>query len=262
MGAEDAQPGFVSHRGDDDDAYKGLNISNDRKAEIETSANNAKDFLYGGGYVDTGQHGFAQSLMLLYGGGLEPTVTQGPAAQFNVRGQPMTTNRYLNFATGGASVPSLLPEGQRLGQVAPSGDVATAGDKDTKGTTMGGGSLGLGDSEIQKYLDNKTFDIIGSNLYPEVKIATDGQRYFENNADLVNWAGGFMEETGIDAKPYFYEKIIDGIKKTGNYILDGAQSFLNVIQGFADFVGDPSKAEGQDATFKTLNNSYKRVLAH
>jgi hypothetical protein len=96
-------------------------------ANIETSANNAKDFLQGIGYFDDGPFGFAQSLMLMYGGGLEPTVTQGPAVPYRERGQPMTTDRYLNFATGGASVPSILPEGQRLGQVAPSGDVATAG---------------------------------------------------------------------------------------------------------------------------------------
>jgi len=254
------QPGFISHRFDDDD-YKGLGLSDDRKAEIETAASNAKDYLRQGGYIDTGPHGLAQSLMLLYGGGLEPTVTQGPAVQFNVRGQPMTTDRYLNFATGSPSVPSILPEGRRLGQVAPSGDVATtAGDTDTKGTTMGGGSLGLGDFEIQKYLDNKMFDVIGSNLYPEVKIATDGQRYFDSEADIVNWAGGFMEETGIDAKPYFYETFINGIKKTGNYILDGAQSFLNVIQDFADFVGDPSKAKGQDATYESLGNSYNGFI--
>ena len=233
-------------------------------ADIENATKDAKDFLYdaqgqGIGWIDDGVHGFGQSLMLMYGGGLEPTVTQGPPVQFNVLGKPTTSTDYLNFATGSPIIPSLLPEGQRLGQVAPSGVVTTTtttDDKDTKGTTVGGGSLGLGDSEIQKYLNNKTFDVVGSNLYPEVKIATDGQRYFENNADLVNWAGGFMEETGIDAKPYFYDTFIDGIKKTGNYLLDGAQSFLNVIQGFADFVGDPSKAKGQDATLSTAERSY------
>jgi hypothetical protein len=145
-----------------------------------------------------------------------------------------------------------LPTGEGF----PSATPTTPTTPEGTGTTMGGGSLGLGEPDIKQYIDNNVFDVIGSNLYPEVKTSTDGQRYFENEADLVNWAGGFMEETGVDAKPYFYEKVVDGIKTTGNHILDGGQSILNLLQGAADFIGDPSKAGSEDATLETLQHSY------
>jgi hypothetical protein len=249
--------------GDDDDAYKGLNISDDKKAEIETSANNAKDFLYGGGYVDTGQHGFAQSLMLLYGGGLEPTVTQGPAAQFNVRGQPMTTNRYLNFATGGASVPSLLPEGQRLGQVAPSGDVATAGDADKKTTTRPGG-LGFDADKIANYNSDKSFDIISSSLFPPTTGRTpDGGYYFNNDKDFQEWATGVKFGPSIENASKYNYNIFDADGKIvgfRNKIVDGFQDFTNFIQSGFDWLGDPSKTKGENATLKSVEKSYEGFI--
>ena len=233
-------------------------------ANIETSANNAKDFLQGIGYFDDGPFGFAQSLMLMYGGGLEPTVTQGPAAQFNVRGQPMTTNRYLNFATGGASVPSLLPEGQRLGQVAPSGDVATPpGDADKKTTTRPGG-LGFEADKIANYNSDKSFDIISSSLFPPTTGRTpDGGYYFNNDKDFQEWATGVKFGPSIENASKYNYNIFDADGKIvgfRNKIVDGFQDFTNFIQSGFDWLGDPSKTKGENATFRSVEKSYEGFI--
>jgi hypothetical protein len=258
------QPGFKSHRGDDDDAYKGLNISDDKKAEIETSANNAKDFLQGIGYFDDGPFGFAQSLMLMYGGGLEPTVTQGPTVPYRERGQPMTTDRYLNFATGSPSIPSLLPEGQRLGQVAPSGDVATTtGDADEKTTTRPGG-LGFDADKIANYNSDKSFDITGSSLFPPTTGRTpDGGYFFKNDKDLQEWATGVKFGPSIENASKYNYNIFDADGKfigIRNKIVDGFQDFTNFIQSGFDWLGDPSKTKGENATFRSLEKSYEGFI--
>ena len=207
-------------------------------------------------WLHTGPSDFAETLhqfKINRGSSGPPIVTDTPAVSGPVvnRETGEITREPLTWHQFNPAGSSVSPYGKDVG----TGTTGT-GDTDTTGTTMGGGSLGLGEPDIKQYTDNNVFDVIGSNLYPEVKIATDGQHYFESEADLVNWAGGFMEETGVDAKPYFYDKVVDGIKTTGNHILDGSQKFLNMIQGFADFIGDPSKTGGEDATFETLKDSY------
>ena len=205
-------------------------------------------------WLHTGPQDFADALHRFR---INRGTTQGPPI---VTDTPAVSGPVVNRETGEITEKPLTwyqfePAGS---SVSPYGATTIGGTTDTTGTsaTLRGGSPFLGEPDIKHYTDSNVFDVIGSNLYPEVKIAADGQRYFESEADLVNWSGGFMEETGIDAKPYFYDKVVDGIKKTGNYLLDGSQKFLNILQGFADFVGDPSKAKGEDATLETLQDSY------
>jgi hypothetical protein len=233
-------------------------------ANIETSANNAKDFLQGIGYFDDGPFGFAQSLMLMYGGGLEPTVTQGPTVPYRERGQPMTTNRYLNFATGGASVPSILPEGQRLGQVAPSGDVATPpGDADEKTTTRPGG-LGFDADKIANYNSDKSFDITGSSLFPPTTGRTpDGGYFFKNDKDFQEWATGVKFGPSIENASKYNYNIFDADGKFigfRNKVVDGFQDFTNFIQSGFDWLGDPSKTKGENATLKSVEKSYEGFI--
>jgi len=235
-------------------------------ANIETSANNAKDFLQGIGYFDDGPFGFAQSLMLMYGGGLEPTVTQGPTVPYRERGQPMTTDRYLNFATGSPSVPSLLPEGQRLGQIAPSGDVvSTAEDVDDKITTRPGG-LGFEADKIAAYTSDKSFDIVSSSLFPPTTGRTpDGGYYFKNDKDFQEWATGVKFGPSIEnASKYNYNIFgMDG-KFIGirNKVADAWQDLTNFVQSGFDWLGDPSKTKGENATFRSLEKSYEGFIAH
>jgi hypothetical protein len=233
-------------------------------ANIETSANNAKDFLQGIGYFDDGPFGFAQSLMLMYGGGLEPTVTQGPTVPYRERGQPMTTNRYLNFATGGASVPSILPEGQRLGQVAPSGDVATTtGDVDDKITTRPGG-LGFDADKIANYNSDKSFDIVGSSLFPPTTGRTpDGGYYFKNDKDFQEWATGVKFGPSIENASKYNYNIFDADGKLigiRNKVADAWQDLTNFVQSGFDWLGDPSKTKGENATFRSVEKSYEGFI--